>query len=107
MADLIAAGDQSGWALFSKAAIPLRCGQDIDVPEIMLKGTLLELSIENGQAAKMFTPGPIMSGFRIPGLIVLGPLEEKEATWGAFGLFPITVPWKKILALAADLVEFM
>lgn len=42
-------------------------------------------------AAKMFDPGPIMSGFRIVGSFKLGPLEEKHATVGA-GDFPYTVP---------------
>lgn len=35
---------------------------------------------ENAHAARMLTPGPMMSGFRILGLAKLGPLEEKEVT---------------------------
>ncbi|RWR97946.1 hypothetical protein CKAN_02741900 [Cinnamomum micranthum f. kanehirae] len=37
IADLIAAGDQSGCELLISAAIPLRWGHDMDVPDIMLK----------------------------------------------------------------------
>lgn len=35
-ADLIAAGDQSGWEALTYAAAPVAWGQDIDVPDIML-----------------------------------------------------------------------
>nr|GLL45885.1 subtilisin-like protease SBT1.1 [Ipomoea trifida] len=85
IADLIAAGDQSGCALLSKAATPDRCGQDIEVPEIMLNVGFESVlfSTETGQAAMMFTPGPTMSGFRIPGLALLGPRDEKKETAGA------------------------
>ncbi|KAF4369547.1 hypothetical protein F8388_019416 [Cannabis sativa] len=51
-----------------------------------------------GQAAKISTPGPIISGFRIPALVLLGPLDEKAATAGAF-LSPITVPSNKMEAV--------
>lgn len=34
-------------------------------------------------AAITLTPGAVMSGFRISGATVLGPLEEKEAITGA------------------------
>ena len=37
IADFIAAGDQSGSEVLSNAAIPARCGHDIEVPEITLK----------------------------------------------------------------------
>ncbi|GER30542.1 phosphatidic acid phosphatase (PAP2) family protein [Striga asiatica] len=33
-----------------------------------------------GHAARIFTPGPKISGFKIPRLAMLGPLEEKAAT---------------------------
>jgi hypothetical protein len=41
-----------------------------------------------------------MSGFKIPGLSMLGPLEEKEAIVGADDS-PITVPLNKIVAVGA------
>ncbi|KAG5588892.1 hypothetical protein H5410_039406 [Solanum commersonii] len=90
IADLIAAGDQVGCVLFSNAATPLRCGQDIEVPDIMLKVdfVFVLLSMEVGQAARMLRPGPIISGFKIPGLAILGPLEENAVTTGA-SLSPI------------------
>lgn len=79
----------------SKAAIPLRRGHDIDVPEMMLKVNfefVRYLSRGKGHAARMLTPGPIISGLRMPGLSKLGPLEEKEATMGDNG-FPMIVPF--------------
>ena len=44
-----------------------------------------------GHAARMLIPGPIISGFKIPGLARLGPLEELEETMGAAD-FLVTVP---------------
>lgn len=52
----------------------------------------------------MLTPGPIMSGFNIPGVDVHGPLEEKEATIGA-DVFSKEVPLKMTLA-SCLVVEF-
>jgi hypothetical protein len=74
------------------------------VPEITLNVDFkfVLLSRGTGHAARMLTPGPIMSGFRIPGLAVLGPLEEKEATVGADDS-PIIVPLNKIVAVGAEL----
>jgi hypothetical protein len=87
--------------------MPLRCGHDIDVPEIMLKVDFefVLLSRGNGHAAKMLTPGPMMSGFRIPGLARLGPRDEKEATKGD-DESPMTVPLNRIVAIGAC-VEFI
>ncbi|OAY74489.1 hypothetical protein ACMD2_15541 [Ananas comosus] len=109
IADLIAAGDQCGCTLFISAATPLRCGVDIEVPETMLKARSVETAIVDlvsagaAHAAKMFIPGPVTSGFIIPGLAFPGPLEEKNATVGA-GDDPSTVPSKAIVAVGA-LVE--
>ena len=90
----------------SKAAIPLRCGQDMEVPEMMLNVAfdVVQLSTETGQAAKMLTPGPTMSGFKIPLLAKFGPLDEKDVIAGAVES-PITVPLNKIVAVGgAELV---
>ena len=46
-----------------------------------------------------------MSGFRMPELAKLGPLEEKEAKEGDEGS-PMMVPLNKIVAVGAT-VEFM
>ncbi|PON57783.1 hypothetical protein PanWU01x14_171450 [Parasponia andersonii] len=104
MADLMAAGLQSGWADLSRAAAPPTWGQAIDVPDRMLN-SVFRVSESNPvgpiasvHAARMLTPGAIKSGLRISGLSVLGPLPEKEATIGA-GLIPITVPWKSMVAV--------
>lgn len=35
-ADLMAAGDHVGWNVFTYTAAAVACGQDIDVPEIIL-----------------------------------------------------------------------
>jgi len=107
MADLMAAGDQSGWELLSKAAMPLTWGQDIEVPDRMLNGDI-ELGFFakwRGHAARMLTPGPIISGFKIPRLSSDGPLEENEATLGGDD-FSITVPLNKIVAIGFE-VEFI
>ena len=36
IADLMAEGDQSGWNDLTYAATPAACGQDMDVPDIIL-----------------------------------------------------------------------
>nr|CAB3495452.1 unnamed protein product [Digitaria exilis] len=105
IADLIAAGDQSGCRLLRSAAMPLRCGVDMDVPDSTKKERSAPPS-ENSvcdslgaHAARMFMPGPVMSGFRIPGLALLGPRDEKKVTVGD-GYEPMTVPRKSMLAVA-------
>lgn len=98
IADLIAAGDHSGCALLSSAATPLRCGHDMEVPEIILNVdfVLVLFSTETGQAARIFTPGPKISGFRIPRLAMLGPLEENAPTNGARSS-PKIVPVRELI----------
>ena len=77
------------------------------MPDIMLNVDFefMVLSREKGHAARMLTPGPIISGFRIPGLAKQGPLEAKEVIAGDSGL-PITVPLNKIAAVGV-VVEFI
>lgn len=41
-ADWIAAGDQVGWNVLTYTAAAVTCGQDIDVPEIILYSVFLE-----------------------------------------------------------------
>lgn len=53
----------------------------------------------------MLLPGPIISGFKIPGVARLDPREEYAATTGA-SLSPIIVQWNIILAVGSD-VELM
>jgi len=113
IADLIAAGDQDGCLLLISAATPARCGADMDVPDSKLKvgpGFADEDagSTWNGHAASTLTPGPVMSGFKMPGLRWLGPREEKEVMAGA-GDVPRTVPRKKICAVgfAVELMYFL
>lgn len=61
IADLIAAGDHEGWTALIKAAIPVTCGQAIEVPERMLNC----LSATAGdQDASMFSPGAVISGYK-------------------------------------------
>lgn len=67
IADLMAAGLQSGCSPFSNAAIPLMWGHDMDVPDIILNSVRLwsnersEGPTASVQAARMPTPGAIMS----------------------------------------------
>ncbi|CAA7406341.1 unnamed protein product [Spirodela intermedia] len=74
IADLIAAGDQRGWAALIRAATPETCGAAME-----------------RVAPRMLTPGARMSGFTTPPFTVLGPLEEKCATAGE-GSRPYMVP---------------
>ena len=103
-ADLMAAGLQSGCACRSSAAMPLTCGHDMDVPEMMLYFThLVSLSSAEGEvspvhAARMSTPGAVMSGLRISGARRFGPRLEKDAILGEEGFLPTTVPWNTIVA---------
>jgi hypothetical protein len=81
----------------------------MDVPDMMLKVGLrsnLGGPTWNGHAASTLTPGPVMSGFRIPGLWMLGPREEKEVMAGA-GDVPRTVPWKKEIIASGFDVDLM
>ena len=67
-ADLTAAGDHDGLNVLIYAAIPLTCGQAIDVPDIILKGTTLlspstsVIEATGDHAARIFTPGAVRSG---------------------------------------------
>ena len=103
IADLMADGDQVWWAAFTNAAAPLTCGVAMEVPEMMLKREEGPLGgpCGKGHAARMLTPGPLMSGFRIPGVALLGPLDEKYAMLDVKGP-PMTVPLKMIVAVGLD-----
>ncbi|RHN63021.1 hypothetical protein MtrunA17_Chr4g0053791 [Medicago truncatula] len=69
----------------------------MDVPEIMLKSTRLSSTAKPvgptafDHPAKMLTPGAIRSGFKICGVIELGPRELNAATTGE-GSTPTLVP---------------
>ncbi|KAF9671940.1 hypothetical protein SADUNF_Sadunf12G0102600 [Salix dunnii] len=93
--DLIAAGLHSGCLALSKAAIPLTCGHDMEVPE---------RPKSPDQAASMFTPGATISGFRISRVSKFGPLDENAATTGE-GLIPNLVTRKARVAVAFRLAE--
>lgn len=77
------------------------------MPDITLKVNFVFVlfSKEICHAARMLTPEPIISGFKIPGLAKLGPLEENGVTTGA-SFTPITVPLYNSVAVGVD-VEFM
>lgn len=67
-ADLMAAGDHVGWNVFTYTAAAVACGQDIDVPEIILYSVFLESltpldTVAIGDhAARISTPGAVRSG---------------------------------------------
>lgn len=85
-ADFTAAGLQLGCIDFRRATTPEMCGHDIEVPESILKLTdpmADDMAAAGDHAARMFTPGAAMSGFRIEGDKELGPLDEKYETSGA------------------------
>uniref|UniRef100_A0A8R7QPS1 Uncharacterized protein n=1 Tax=Triticum urartu TaxID=4572 RepID=A0A8R7QPS1_TRIUA len=109
MADLMAAGDQVGCAFLISTATPLMCGVDMDVPDMMSNLYAISLGgwaspLGMGTAAMMFTPGPVMSGLRIPWFCLLGPRDENGATTGAMRL-PSNAPLKTSWAVGLC-VEF-
>ncbi|KAJ0815818.1 hypothetical protein HanPI659440_Chr00c29g0737041 [Helianthus annuus] len=96
-ADCIAAGLHSGCAILSSTAIPLTCGQAIDVPERRLNSTrrgsscnLVGLPLPV-QPARIFTPGAMISGLSRYGVSGFGPLELNRETMGD-GWMPNLVP---------------
>ncbi|ONK70769.1 uncharacterized protein A4U43_C04F1340 [Asparagus officinalis] len=117
IADLIAAGDQSGCESFSNVATvatPASRGADIEVPDIKLNvGTVTFPSSReagptgNGHAPRMLTPGPTISGFSTPSFTLLGPLDENDATDGDFGVpYDIGVPLEAaVLAKAQEITH--
>jgi len=58
-ADLMADGVQDGCAALIKPAIPVTCGQDMEVPEAMLKCMSFFTGVH---AASIFNPGAVRSG---------------------------------------------
>jgi hypothetical protein len=79
IADLMAAGDQSGWRVWRRPTTPDMWGHDMEVPDITLNFTrLLSKSRPVGEVASVYaastlTPGAVISGFKIPLVIVFGP----------------------------------
>lgn len=66
-ADFTAAGLQLGYIDLRRATTPEMCGQDIEVPESILKFTgpmADDMAAAGVHAAKMFTPGAAISGCR-------------------------------------------
>lgn len=59
IADLIAEGDHEGYTALIKAAIPVTCGQAMEVPERMLNFIFFTAG---DHAAKIFSPGAVTSG---------------------------------------------
>ncbi|KAF5792250.1 hypothetical protein HanXRQr2_Chr09g0403891 [Helianthus annuus] len=100
---LIAAGLHSGCAIFSNTAIPLTCGQAIDVPHLILNSTRrVSFSNPEGlalplQPARIFTPGAMMSGLSRCCAFGFGPLPLNAATIGD-GWTPNLVPSNEIVA---------
>jgi len=68
IADLMAAGLQSGWRALSSPAMPATCGHDMEVPDSALKRTRRSSKASPVgparpvNAARMLTPGAVMSG---------------------------------------------
>ena len=77
----------------------------MEVPDIMLKVGPVLFTVggptSKGHAARTLTPGPVISGFRIPGLAKLGPLDENDEIAGA-GDVPRIVPLKMKDAVGFD-----
>ena len=92
-ADLTAAGDQVGCSWARRAAAPATCGAAMDVPLKISKvspGRAAPTGV-GVSAARMSTPGAVMSGLGMSGTGDWGPREEKEAITSAgraAGLLP-------------------
>ena len=85
IADRTAVGDQVGFLLRIRAAIPAMCGVAIEVPDS--RSHRLPSWFAGETAASTSTPGAMMSGFsRSPPLLGDGPREENAATAGASAL---------------------
>src|SRR5439155_18824844 len=85
IADRTANGDQVGFLLRMRAAIPAMCGVAIEVPDS--RSHRLPSWFAGDTAASTSTPGAMMSGFnRSPPLLGDGPREENAATAGASAL---------------------
>ena len=83
-ADLIAIGDQSGWASLRRAARPATCGLDIEVPLYRSKS---RPELPGGAtAARMSWPGAMRSGLSRSADARSGPRDEKLAVKGAGAL---------------------
>lgn len=74
---------------FRKAAVPATCGQAMEVPDLMAKlegflprGTAAPLSAGGTDAARMPTPGAMISGCNTTSLISQGPEEEEAHRMG-------------------------
>src|SRR5574340_909488 len=89
-ADLIAIGDQLGWACMRRAARPATCGLDMDVPLYRLKS---RPALPGGAtAARMSWPGAMTSGLSRSSDARSGPRDEKLAVYGAGSVYVI-VAW--------------
>jgi hypothetical protein len=70
IADLIAAGLQSGWTALRSPAMPATCGHDMEVPDSALKRTRRSSKASPVgpaspvNAARILTPGAVISGCR-------------------------------------------
>src|SRR5947208_10764639 len=85
MADLTAIGDQVGFLLRIRAAMPAMCGVAIEVPDSV--SHRLPLWLPGATPAITSTPGAIASGLsRSPLLLTDGPRDENAATAGASAL---------------------
>jgi len=92
-ADMIIAGDQSGWKDLMYAATPVAWGHAMDVPEMMLYGAnLLSLRLpdtgDSGvHAARMSIPGADRSGCRlISGVNKTSRMDDLHNTIISIGL---------------------
>jgi hypothetical protein len=79
--DLMAAADQSGWKLLTSAVLPLTCGVDIDVPDLIWNVPNTSM-VSYGNASMMLSSGGNISGFNMPGLKKRGLRDKNVSTVG-------------------------
>nr|GMD02526.1 hypothetical protein TorRG33x02_142890 [Ipomoea batatas] len=83
-----------GLAAFPVASSVIACSLLLTLLAVVIIADLIAAGLQSNpvgptasvQAAKMFTPGAIKSGFNISGFSPFGPLAENEATTGAVSI---------------------
>nr|CAB3456144.1 unnamed protein product [Digitaria exilis] len=101
-AESTAACDHDGCTDLTYAAAPVTCGHDMDVPEMMLYLTLRSSTSSpdsdamGDHAARMSTPGALMSGLSTPAY-------EKAVVLSSYWVLYMTAPSAPVLYMADEL----
>ncbi len=99
-ADLTIMGVNSGCAAMYRAASPVTCGADIDVPDSGANRSLPFVEATGEYPAMTPEPGAVTSGLRTsPSSTRAGPREENAEICGVAVARPVVLPtWKEAVA---------